>query len=450
MNQKIVIMGLGLFGGGVAATQYFVEQGAQVLVTDLRKPEDLHESLAMLKSLPVQLRLGEHCMEDFLTADCIIVNPGVPDSSPYLTTARKHGIKIDTEINIVLRNTPAPVIGITGSNGKSTTTAMIAHIFKTAGYTTWLGGNIGTSLLLELNKMKPSDWVVLELSSFQLDRVDGISPHVAVVTNISPNHLDRHGTMENYTHAKQNIIRFQKPSDVCILNARLPDLESWKNLTPGRTLIFGDQSSDVCSYENKICYRQQDQMMEIIPIEKLSLTGWANQENAMSASAVALSQNIPTTVIAQALSTFVGLPHRLQFLGEFLGRRIYEDSDATTPESTMVAIDSLHKPIILIAGGSDKGFQYDLLGQKIANEVKVLILMGQNASKIRASVEKFPHTTQIYNVPDLEAGVKLARSVSQQGDTITLSPAAASFGMFRNFVERAQIFQKLIQDYFQP
>lgn len=448
-KQKVVIMGLGLFGGGVAATQYCVEKGAEVLVTDLRKPEDLRESLALIQNLPVQLRLGEHRIEDFCNANVIIVNPGVPDNSPYLEAARKAGVMIDTEINIVLRSTPAPVIGITGSNGKSTTTAMTAHIFKTAGFNTWLGGNIGTSLLPELDKMKPSDWVVMELSSFQLDRVSGISPKVAIVTNLSPNHLDRHGTMENYGRAKQNILRFQKPEDACVLNGRYPDVCTWKDLTPGKCFIFGGSQGDVFLQDQQICYRDQGKIIPIIPIDKLSLSGWANQENAMAASAAALSQHIAPEMIAQALTTFVGLPHRLQLLGEFLGRRIYEDSDATTPESTMVAIDSLKKPIILMAGGTDKGFQYDTLGQKIANEVKILILMGQNAGKIRASVEKFPHTTQIFDVKNLEEAVKLARSLSQPGDSITLSPASASFGMFRNFVERAQIFAQLVHDHFQ-
>ncbi len=446
-NKKVIVMGLGLFGGGVAVTQYFCQKGAKVLVTDLRKKEDLHESLEMLQNLPIEYRLGEHRLEDFKSADLIIVNPGVPEDSIFLQEARKAKIPIDTEINIVLRNVPAPVVGITGSNGKSTTTAMIAHIFRVAGYTTWIGGNIGTSLLFDLPKMRASDWVVMELSSFQLERISGISPHIAVVTNFAPNHLDRHKTMENYAQAKQNILRFQKPWDFCILNAQYPEVCSWGNLTPAQKLIFGDYWN-VFVHDGQIFYRQGNNRTPIIRVEELSLPGKANEENAMAAIAATISQGISPENVAQALRTFTGLPHRLQFLGEFMGRKIYEDSDATTPESTIVAIDTLKKPIILIAGGTDKGFDYTAMGQKIAQDVKILILMGQNANKIRMAVEKFPHQTQIFEAGSIEEAVKLARDASVPGDSITLSPAAASFGMFRNYIERAEIYQKLIQSYF--
>ena len=212
-DKKVVVMGLGLFGGGLEVTRYFVKQGAKVLVTDLRDETQLQESLKFLEGLPVDFRLGQHCEEDFRSADLVIANPGVKDDSPYLKIAYANNIPVDTEINIFLQNSPASVIGITGSNGKSTTTAMINHILETAGYKTWLGGNIGKSLLGELSNIKKDHKVVVELSSFQLQRVKNISPNVAVITNLSKNHINWHGSMENYAKAKQNILKFQKKAD---------------------------------------------------------------------------------------------------------------------------------------------------------------------------------------------------------------------------------------------
>ena len=200
-NKKVIVMGLGLFGGGLAIARYFISKNADVLITDLREASQLEESLSALKGAPVRLCLGCHRYEDFEDADLVIANPGVPESSTYLKHARAHNIPVDTEINIFLRNVAAPVIGITGSNGKSTTTSMIHHIFTEAGYRSWMGGNIGKSLLGELDNIQRQDIVILELSSFQLERMHGISPHVAVVTNLSPNHLDRHQTMEDYAAA---------------------------------------------------------------------------------------------------------------------------------------------------------------------------------------------------------------------------------------------------------
>lgn len=445
-DKKVLVMGLGLFGGGLTVSKYLIEQGANVLITDLRKPEELKESLARLGNLPVTLRLGEHREEDFMNADIVIANPAVPDSSPYLKIAREHNAIIDTEINIFIRNCPAPIIGITGSNGKSTTTSMINHIFETAGYKTWLGGNIGKSLLEDLPNISINDIVILELSSFQLERIQGKSPKIAVVTNISPNHLDRHITMENYAHAKQNLIRYQTNQDYCILNGKDPQMKEWGNITPATKYYFGGSDSDITIQNDVICYRIQGEWHELMKANEIPLPGIVNQENAMAASMAGLSWGIPAEKIAEALKTFKGLPHRLELVGEFLSCKIYEDSDATTPESTIAAIHSFSKPFILIAGGGNKGFDYTELGKHISNNVRVLILMGETAPLMRQCVDS--NKVDIHDVSNMTEAVTLAKELALPHDIIVLSPAATSFGLFRNFVERAEVFKNNVYNIF--
>lgn len=446
-NKKVVVMGLGLFGGGVGVSKYFASQGARVLVTDLRAQSQLQESLEALKDYPIEFRLGKHCEEDFLDADLVIVNPGVPDTSPFLQLIQSRNIPMDTEIHIFMSQVKAPIVGITGSNGKSTTTAMIEHILKTAGYRTWLGGNIGCSLLEQLPEIQAEHRVILELSSFQLERIQNISPHISVITNLTPNHLDRHKTMENYGKAKQNILRYQKERDFCILNGKDLEVRSWHSITPAQPMIFGSMEGDVFIQDEWMIARMQDKRIPIMQVGEISLPGKVNQENAMAAACVGIAQGVPLETIAQALKTFTGLPHRLQFLGIKAGRKIYEDSDATTPESTIAAIETLTQPIVLLAGGSHKGFSYEKLGKAIAKKVKVVILMGETAPIIEQSIQP-KENIQIIHAENIEKAIEYARNLSAEGDSVVLSPASASFGMFRNFVERAEIFKKFINQYF--
>ena len=447
LDKKVVVMGLGLFDGGVAVTRYLIEHGAQVLVTDLRCPEQLQESLAALENLPVRWRLGEHCDRDFIEAEVVIVNPGVPETSAYLQLARSRNITIDTEVNLFLRQCPAPVIGVTGSNGKSTTSAMIAHILKAAGYRIWLGGNIGRSLLPYLSEIKAQDRVVLELSSFQLQRLAGISPPIAVVTNLTPNHLDRHGTLENYGKAKQNILKFQNLRNYCILNSRDPLVSKWGQFTPAQKFFFN--GGDIEIIDAAICRQSDSGATPIIAVADLPLSGRAYQENAMAAIAAACTQGVATSTIAAALPNFQGLPHRLQFLGTLARRKVYEDSDATTPESTITALDALSGPIVLIAGGGAKGFDYNRLAEVIRDKVKTLILMGETAPAITQAVIATGASLSIVQAGDMEDAVRQARQLSAPGDSVILSPASTSFGMFLNYVQRGKVFQRLVTSYFQ-
>ena len=229
-GKKITVMGLGLFGGGVGAVKYLVSQGAEVTVTDLKSAEELSASLKRLDDLPVKFKLGKHDEEDFVNVDMLVVSPAVPDDSKFLEIAFKNSIRIDSELSIFFRLCPAPIIGITGSNGKSTTTSLLGEMLKESGIKTWVGGNIGISLLENLKEIKPDDVVVLEISSFQLEYLARIeaSPHISIVTNIAPNHLDRHKTMENYIGIKKAIIHYQQEDDYAIMNYDDPILKKWE------------------------------------------------------------------------------------------------------------------------------------------------------------------------------------------------------------------------------
>ena len=239
-GKRITVMGLGLLGGGVGVTRFLARQGADVTVTDLKDAETLAESVAKLDGLPVAFRLGGHVDADFTNADLVVVNPAVPDGSPFLAKAREAGVALETEINLFVKLCPATLIGVTGSNGKSTTVSLLHHLLGAGDRRAWLGGNIGRSLLEDLAAIGPDDLVVLELSSFQLDRLRATrrSPAISVVLNLSPNHLDRHGTVEAYAHAKQAILANQRPTDFALLNADCPAVSAWDTVGRGSALYF--------------------------------------------------------------------------------------------------------------------------------------------------------------------------------------------------------------------
>ncbi len=425
-GKKVTVAGLGRFGGGTGVVRWLAGQGAHVTVSDQASAAELSESLAKIADLDVELHLGGHLAEDFLETDLLVVNPAMPKDLPILADAIAAGAVRTTEINLFLQRCPCKVIGITGSVGKSTTTAMAGKILATK-FTTHVGGNIGKSLLGELDSVQPYHVVVLELSSFQLEDLPmiGISPAVALITNLGPNHLDRHGTMDAYAGAKKNIFAFQTGSDVLILNRNCEATADWACDAPGKVEFF-DPADE--------------------PFE-LSVPGAHNQANAQAAWSAAKQMGISRADAAEALAGFTGLPHRLQFVAELDGVRFYNDSKCTTPEGAIVAVEAFERgKSIVIAGGYDKGTAFDCLGHALADRAKAVIAIGATSEKILAAIAAAvgPGKPITKTAADLASAVEAAWKHAGPGDAVLLSPACASYDMFTNYEHRGDEFIRLV------
>lgn len=450
-------MGLGSFGGGIGAVQFLVKHGAHVTVTDLRPAEKLTESLDTLRDTPPhRLVLGGHHKEDFVEADLVVVNPAVKRDCPYLNAAIQAGVPVTSEMNLFWKWNPAPVIAVTGSNGKSTTTAMTYAIVERAlrehsGRRAWLGGNIGQSLLPIVDQIRSNDVVVLELSSFQLldlDRLQ-VSPHVAVVTNFAPNHLDWHPNLDHYRFSKQTILRWQSRNDFSILNDDDSDVGGWA--VNGTRLGFGLRDlghPGAFDAGNDAVVRTESGERRIPLRSWLKLPGKHNVANALAAIAATTHMNVDVEMIRDAIENYQPLPHRLQFVGQFEGRRCYNDSLATTPESTEVALDSFESPIVLLAGGYDKHVDLSSMAKAIASKAKVVSLMGQTAVQLRdLIVASVPNQCEVSEPhANFVAAFDWAVSRSDPGDVILLSPGCASYDWFRNFADRGQQFAELVRE----
>lgn len=425
-SKRVTVAGLGRFGGQIAVARWLVESGARVLVTDQSPAEKLKESVAQLEGLPIDFRLGEHREEDFTSADLIVASPAIPPTNKYLQAARTAGVPITTEIRLFVERCPVPIIGLTGTKGKSTTTAMLGEILKRR-FTVHVGGNIGRSLLPELERIEKSDLVVLELSSFMLEHLGVMrwSPHVAVVTMVAADHLDWHGSREAYVSAKSNIVRFQRPDDIAVLNAEDPGSLGLAAQTPAHVVRFGVKD------------RQ--------PFELL-VPGKHNQSNAQAAWAAASQLGVSREDAEAALRGFPGLPHRLQLVHESNGVRYYNDSIATIPEAAVAALESFppHR-VVQIVGGYDKGLPTGAMCAALMDRAKAVLCIGATGKKLveQMSGGAGQNAAAVYDCGDLPTAMKMARQVAAAGDVVLLSTGCASYDQFVNFEERGQAFARL-------
>jgi UDP-N-acetylmuramoylalanine--D-glutamate ligase len=452
-EKKVLVMGLGRFGGGVDAAQFVAGKGAKVIVTDLASAHQLESSIEGLRDFSnIEFHLGLHDASDFEEADIVIANPAVPVDNKFLQIARNAGKLVTSQINIFFELCPAKIIGITGANGKSTTTSLTAHLLKnisderraTSDETVWLSGNIGNQPLLTiLDKIKPDDLVVLELSSFQIEQLAQIqkAPDIALLTNLTPNHLDRYGTFEKYCAAKESIFKYQKLDKnnpaISIFNADDIIANQWyekfKN-NSGRSCI--KFSADNVPDDIRDCYK---------------LAGRANLSNLAAAFTIAKFFKVDNERIKKSLPEFRALPHRLELVDEIKGIRWYNDSKATTPEGAITALEAFDEPIILIAGGYDKNLPFDKLAEKLVEKTKAVILIGQTAPQIvqaineKRAMSDEPRATKVEIVNSLSDAVQLAHNLAESGDVILLSPACASYDMFENYEQRGLEFTKLIK-----
>jgi UDP-N-acetylmuramoylalanine--D-glutamate ligase len=449
-DKKVLVMGLGMFGGGVDAAKFACSCGSEVTVTDLLPDNKLRESIEQLKSLSeVEYHLGFHLEEDFTNTDIVIVNPAVNPDNEFLGIARGHNKVITSQVEIFFHLCPAKIIGITGANGKSTTAALTAHLLKAGigqegvGYNkVWLSGNIGNEpMLMSLDNITSDDLIVLELSSFQLEQLAQIkkAPFLALITNLTPNHLDRHGTFESYCAAKENIFKYQKLNEgnpvVSVFNAEDKIASEWFEK-------YNKQTGRLC-----LQYSSDDVSDDIAGAFKLP--GRANRSNLAAAIAVTDYFGVDINAVKTALPEFKALAHRLELVAEIDGIKWYNDSISTTPVSSIAALEAFQEQKIIIAGGYDKNLSFDELGRAITQKAKAAILIGHTARKIadaiKSATENSEKLIKVEIVSSLKEAVELANKTAVSGDVVLLSPACASYDMFDNFQHRGREFIKLVQ-----
>jgi len=419
-------MGLGHFGGGVAAARWLAGQGAAVTVTDLAPADALADARQALADVPLAAwHLGGHQEGDFRGCDVLVVNPAVKPDNRFVRMATEAGARITTEIELFLDACPARRIAVTGSNGKSTTTAMTAAILRAAGRTTWLGGNLGGSLLEHLPAMTPADWAVLELSSFQLWRLAATTrvADVAVVTNCVPNHLNWHPDFAHYVAAKQRLLLAQGPGDAAVLNPLDPEAAAWKPLVRGRLLPMLPPES----------------------MPELRVPGEHNRVNAALAATAAIAAGCDDEAVFRGLRSFAGLPQRLELFAMVGGRRFYNDSSATTPESTLAALLAVPGPTWLLAGGSDKGADFRMLLEAIARRAAGVALYGAVGPRLHAELAALDPPIPMQPTATLAEALTWAWEHSAAGTAIVLSPGCASHDQFLNFRQRGEVFVELVR-----
>ncbi|MDE6108271.1 MAG: UDP-N-acetylmuramoyl-L-alanine--D-glutamate ligase, partial [Oscillospiraceae bacterium] len=394
--------------------------------------------------------LGEDYLEHLKGQDVIFRTPGLRPDLPQIQAAVEEGAILTSEMEAFFQVCPCPIIGVTGSDGKTTTTTIIAKLLEASGHTVHLGGNIGKPLLPEVSQMKEADIAVVELSSFQLMTM-GISPHISVVTNLAPNHLDVHKSMEEYTEAKKNIFTYQTKQDCLILNTDNEITRSFAAIAAGETVLFSrrvmPEGNGVFLRNGAIWVRNDRGERQVLPCGDILLPGDHNVENYMAAIG-AVDGLVPDEVIRSFAKTFGGVEHRIELVRELDGVRYYNDSIASSPTRTMAGLKCFPEKVILIAGGYDKHIPVDVLGPAILEHVKLLILTGATSTKIRAATEEASGyqkgSPDIQEYEDFREAIEAARAAARPGDVVLLSPACASFDKFKNFMERGNTFKSIV------
>lgn len=443
-DKDITVIGIGI--SNLPLIKYLAELGAHVTACDRRTKDDLGESYKELSEIGVKLNLGGTYLEN-LSGDIIFKTPGMRYDVPQLLKAKESGSVVTSEMEVFFDVCPSHIIAVTGSDGKTTTTTLIHKMMTNAGYTTWLGGNIGNPLLTDAEKMKKDDWVILELSSFQLHTMRK-SPEIAVITNISPNHLDMHKDYQEYIDAKKNIMLYQSADNTLIVNADNEVTSLIGKEAKGRVKYFSrTQKADVY-LDGNVIKRGSD---SVLNIEDIKIPGMHNVENYMTAIA-AVQGLVDDKVITDVAKDFGGVEHRIELVRTLDGVRYYNSSIDSSPNRTINTLRVFPEKVIMIGGGKDKGIPYDEIGPSLAEHVKVLILIGATSDKIAEALDNEIKRSgngkdiEVIRASTYEDAVNTARSRAHEGDVVILTPASTSFDMFRNFEERGNLFKKIVNE----
>jgi len=438
----------------MALARYLVGQGAAVVVSDQQPPARLQAELDALSGLPLEFALGGHPQSLLDGADVLCISGGVPLDIPIVQAARERAIPLSNDAQIFLERCPAMVLGVTGSAGKTTTTTLLGRMATAAGeaqgFQVFVGGNIGRPLLLDLERISAGDLVVMELSSFQLELME-VSPAVAAVLNITPNHLDRHGTMQAYTAAKARILDFQSEEDTAVLGRDDPGAWNLRERVHGQLVTFGrdplEDHDGVFLEDGTIMLRRAGATQPVIVCSEIQLRGEHNRWNVMAACAIAAAGGLTVEVMRTGIAGFRGVAHRLEFVRSIKGADWYNDSIATTPERAIAALRSFDAPIVLLAGGRDKKLSWETFAQVAQSRVHHLVVFGEASQKIRAAVEPCVGSgclEAVLPATDLEEAVRIAHREAQVGDVVLLAPGGTSYDAYKDFEARGEHFRRLV------
>src|SRR5579859_902777 len=438
-GKRVLVVGLGK--SGVASALFLKAHGAKVTVSDTKSGDELHNEIPVLLDNGITVETGGHGERTFRGQDLIVVSPGVPVDAPPLVQARALGETVIGEIELAAQFLPGPIVAITGSNGKTTTTTLTGEIMTAGGFATLVGGNIGTPAISLAERAQQGTVIVLEVSSFQLETIQTFRPKVSVVLNFIPNHLDRHRTFEIYTDAKARIFENQQGSDFAVLNADDPTCVSMAARTRAQVFWFSRQKEverGAWVREGNILFRDASGQREILQVSEIPLKGAHNLENVLAAACAGTLMGCAPDKIRQAVHDFKAVEHRLEFVASVRGVDYYNDSKATNVDATIKALESFPANIHLILGGKDKDSDYTMLNQLLRERVKSVYTIGAAAEKIQSHIKG---TTQIVSSGTIETAVKQAFAAAHPGDVVLLAPACASFDQFQNYEHRGRVFK---------
>jgi UDP-N-acetylmuramoylalanine--D-glutamate ligase len=444
-DKRVLVVGLGK--SGVASALFLKAHGARVTVSDTKSGDELRNEIPVLLDHGITVETGGHGDRTFRGQDLIVVSPGVPVDAPPLAQARALGETVIGEIELAARFLPGPIVAITGSNGKTTTTTLTGEIMTAAGFPALVGGNIGTPAISLAERAKAETVIVLEVSSFQLETIQTFRPKVAVVLNVTPDHLDRHRTFEAYVDAKARIFENQQEADFAVLNADDPTCAAMARRTKAQVFWFSRQKEvplGAWVRDGNILFRDKAGQREIMQVSEIPLKGAHNLENVLAAVCAGALMGCAPQKIRQAVRDFKAVEHRLEFVATIRGVDYYNDSKATNVDATIKALESFPANIYLILGGKDKGSDYTVLNELLRQRVKRVYTIGAAAAKIESQIKG----AEIVHAETLENAIRKANAAAQPGDVVLLAPACASFDQFKNYEQRGQVFKEIVAGLF--
>lgn len=439
----------GMARSGIAAAKLLNRLGARVTLQDMKKREEISTDVLALEGEGIVLYTGANPDEIACAQDLIVLSPGIPCDLPFIAAAENAGIEVISEVELAYRLTPCPITAITGTNGKTTTTTLTGEIMKTAYSGTAVVGNIGIPYSEEVERLTEKDWVVAEISSFQMEKAKEFHPHISAVLNITPDHLNRHKTMDVYIAMKERVFAKQTAEDFCILNHGDEACRKMADKTAAKVFFFDSSerlAEGIYLDGDAIEVRWGAINETLIHVDELQILGVHNYENVMAAAAMAICAGISLDAIRKVLKGFAGVAHRIEYVATVDGVDYYNDSKGTNVDASIRAVLAMKKPIVLIGGGYDKGSSFDEWTKLFPGRVKHLVLIGVTAPKVRASAEKFGFTA-ISDCETFEEAVDLCREKAEDGDCVLLSPACASWGMFDNYEQRGDMFKEQVRGY---